>query len=62
MKAISSITDTSNCKGAIVIYHLSSIVKEVHELTDVLVVESRADDELVDWEKAMKELKLSLAA
>jgi len=31
--------------------------EEVHELIDVLVAESRADDELVDWQKAKEELK-----
>lgn len=59
MKGISYITDTSNRKRAIVIEldELSSIEEEVHELIDVLVAESRAEDELLDWEKAKEALK-----
>lgn len=59
MKGISYITDTSNRKRAIVIDldDISSIEEEVHELIDVLVAESRAEDELVDWEKAKEQLR-----
>jgi len=60
MKGISYITDASDRKRAIVIEldELSSIEEEVHELIDVLVAESRADDELLDWDRAKEELKM----
>jgi len=59
MKGISYITDESNNKKAVVI-DLKNIEKneeEIHEFIDVLVAESRKDDELISWEEAKKMLK-----
>lgn len=59
MKGISYLTDDKNNKTAVVI-DLKNIGKneeEIHEFIDVLVAESRKDDELVDWEVAKKKLK-----
>lgn len=59
MKGISYITDESNKKTAVVI-DLKNIKKneeEIHEFIDVLVAESRKDDELISWEEAKKQLK-----
>ena len=59
MKGISYITDDKNNKTALVI-DLKSLEKneeEIHEIIDVLVAESRKDDELIDWEVAKKKLR-----
>ena len=59
MKGISYITDTKNHKKSIVI-DIKDIVKneeEIHEFIDVLVAESRKNDELISWEDAKKQLK-----
>jgi hypothetical protein len=58
MKGISYITDDNNKKKAVVI-DLKNIEKneeEIHEFIDVLIAESRKDDELIDWEVAKKRL------
>ena len=59
MKGISYLTDGNNNKTAVVI-DLKSIEKneeEIHEFIDVLVAESRKNDELISWEDAKKQLK-----
>ncbi|MDP1727711.1 MAG: hypothetical protein Q8M15_13080 [Bacteroidota bacterium] len=59
MKGISYITDEKNKRKALVI-DLKTIEthdEEVHELIDVLVAESRKDDELISWEDAKKHLR-----
>lgn len=59
MKGISYITDTENHKKSVVI-DLKDIEKneeEIHEFIDVLVAESRKNDELINWEQAKKQLK-----
>ena len=59
MKGVSYITDEKNRKRAVVI-ELKSIEKneeDIHEFIDVLIAESRKNDELIDWEIAKKELK-----
>ncbi len=59
MKGISYITDSKNNKKAVVI-DLKTIEEheeEVHEFIDVLVAESRKNDELIDWDVAKKQLK-----
>jgi hypothetical protein len=58
MKGISYITDDNNKKKAVVI-DLKNIEKneeEIHEFIDVLIAESRKNDELIDWEVAKKRL------
>lgn len=60
MKGISYITDDTARRKAIVI-DLDAIAgqeEELQELIDVLVAESRKDNELVDWQKAKEELRL----
>lgn len=59
MKGISYITDEKNRKKAIVIdlKMIEQHDEEVHELIDVLVAESRKDDESISWEAAKKQLK-----
>jgi hypothetical protein len=59
MKGISYITDGNNQKKAVVI-ELKNIDKneeKIHEFIDVLVAESRKNDETIDWEAAKKLLK-----
>lgn len=59
MKGIRYLTDDSNNKKAVVI-DLKDIEKneeEIHEFIDVLVAESRKNDELINWEEAKKQLK-----
>jgi hypothetical protein len=59
MKGINYITDEKNRKKAVVI-DLKTIEdqqEEVHELIDVLVAESRKDDEMISWEDAKKHLR-----
>jgi hypothetical protein len=59
MKGISYITDENNHKKAVVI-DLKTIEKneeEIHEFIDVLVAESRVNDELISWDEAKKQLK-----
>lgn len=59
MKGISYITDEKNHKKAVVI-DLKTIEEreeEVHEFIDVLVAESRKDDESISWEEAKKILR-----
>jgi len=59
MKGISYITDEKNHKKAVVIdlKLIEERDEEVHEFIDVLVAESRKDDELISWEAAKKHLK-----
>lgn len=59
MKGISYITDDKNNKTALVIdlKNLEKNEEEIHEIIDVLVAESRKDDELIDWEVAKKKLR-----
>ena len=59
MKGISYITDEKNRKKAIVIdlKMIEQHDEEVHELIDVLVAESRKDDESISWAAAKKQLK-----
>ena len=59
MKGIRYITDESNKRRAVVI-DLKTIElhdEDVHEFIDVLVAESRKNDEKVSWEDAKKILK-----
>ena len=59
MKGISYITDDHNKKKSIVI-DLKTIEKheeEVHEFIDILVAESRKNDEKISWSEAKKILK-----
>ncbi len=59
MKGISYITDDSNKKKSIVI-DFKTIEKheeEVHEFIDLLVAESRKNDEKISWLNAKKILK-----
>ena len=59
MKGISYITDHNNHKKALII-ELKNIEKneeEIHEFIDVLVAESRKNDEMISWEDAKKQLK-----
>lgn len=58
MKGVSFITDDNLRKKAVVI-DLKTIERnneDVHELIDVLVAESRQNDEVISWEEAKKEL------
>ena len=60
MKGVSYITDNKNRKKSVII-DLKTIEQneeEVHDLIDVLIAESRKDDELIDWGEAKKQLKL----
>ena len=59
MKGISYITDLHQKKTAVIIdlKNIKTNGEEIHDLIDVLVVESREKDELVDWETAKKQLK-----
>lgn len=59
MKGISYITDNRNNKKAVVI-DLKTIEQheeEVHEFIDILIAESRKNDEKISWEEAKKMLK-----
>lgn len=59
MKGISYITDNRNNKKAVVI-DLKTIEQheeEVHEFIDILIAESRKNDEKISWEEAKKILK-----
>ncbi|MGZ3777535.1 MAG: hypothetical protein ACXVI9_08045 [Mucilaginibacter sp.] len=59
MEGISYITDNHNRKKAVVI-DLKTIEEhedDVHDFIDTLIAESRKNDELIDWEKAKKDLK-----
>jgi len=59
MKGISYITDSRNHKKAVVI-DLKTIEQheeEVHEFIDVLIAETRKNDEKISWEEAKKILK-----
>lgn len=59
MKGIGFITDENNRKKAVVI-DLKTIAQheeDVHEFIDVLIAESRKDDEVISWEDAKKQLK-----
>ena len=59
MKGISYITDANNRKKAIVIDFktMEEQEEEVHELIDVLIAETRKNDELISWEEAKKQLR-----
>lgn len=59
MEGISYITDNRNRKKAVVI-DLKTIEEhedDVHDFIDTVIAESRKNDELIDWEKAKKDLK-----
>ena len=59
MKGINFLTDNNNHKKAVVI-DLKTIEQNdeaVHEYIDVLVAESRKNDEMISWEEAKKQLK-----
>ena len=59
MKGISFITDDNLRKTAVVI-DLKTIERnneDVHEFIDVLVAESRKNDEIISWEAAKMELR-----
>ena len=59
MKGISYITDEANKRKSLVI-DLKAIEnhgEEIHEFIDVLVAESRRNDETISWEDAKKHLK-----
>ncbi len=59
MKGISYITDKNNKKVSVII-DLKTIEQndeEVHEFIDLLVAESRKNDEMISWEEAKKQLK-----
>ena len=61
MKGVSYLIDNKNRKKAVVI-DLKTIEKDeesIHEFIDVLVAESRKNDELIDWEEAKRSLKKS---
>ncbi len=58
MKGISYITDERNRKKAVVIdlKIIEQHEEEVHEFIDVLIAESRKDDDVISWEDAKKQL------
>lgn len=59
MKGISYITDETNKRKSLVI-DLKAFEKhgeEIHEFIDVLVAESRKNDESISWEDAKSHLK-----
>jgi hypothetical protein len=59
MKGIRYITDSKDKKTAVVI-DLKTIEKyedEIHDFIDVLIAESRKDDETISWEDAKAILK-----
>jgi len=59
MKGISYITDEKNRKKAVVI-DLKTIEEhdeEVHEFIDVLIAESRKNDEVISWQEAKSQLR-----
>jgi glutamate synthase domain-containing protein 3 len=59
MKGVSYITDEKNHKKSVIIdlKNIEKYEEEIHEFIDVLVAESRKDDELISWEDAKKQLK-----
>ncbi len=59
MKGISFITDNKNKKKAIIIElkELHEHTQEIYDVIDVLVAESRREDESVDLETAKKHLR-----
>ena len=59
MKGVSYLTNEKNQRQSVVI-DLKTIEKhyeDVHEFIDVLVAESRKNDEKISWEEAKKILK-----
>ena len=58
MKGISYITDDKNRKKAVVIdlKMLEQDSENVYDVIDILVAESRRDDESIDWQIAKKQL------
>ena len=59
MKGLSYITDNKNKKKALVI-DLKTIKDDeesIHEFIDLLVAESRKNDQLMDWEDAKGKLR-----
>jgi hypothetical protein len=56
MKGVSYITDSKNNKKAVVIdiKTIEQHEEEVHEFIDILVAESRKNDEKMSWEDAKK--------
>mgnify|MGYP003332354157 CR=1 FL=1 len=59
MKGITYITDERNRKKAVVIglKALEHNDEEIHEFIDVLIAESRKNDEVINWEDAKKQLR-----
>ena len=59
MKGISYITDNRNNKKAVIIdlKIIEQHEEEVHEFIDILIAESRKNDEKISWEDAKKILK-----
>ncbi len=56
MKGISYITDSKNNKKAVVIdiKTIEQHEEEIHEFIDVLIAETRKNDEKMSWEDAKK--------
>lgn len=59
MKGVSYITDENNQRKAIVIdlKVFKKHEKEIEDLLDVIIAESRMDEESIQFEKVMKSLK-----
>ena len=59
MKGINFITDSKNQKVAVQIdlKRLEESQGEIEELLDIIIAESRKDDQEVAWEEIKKELK-----
>jgi hypothetical protein len=59
MRGISFLTDANNKKKAVVIdlKTMEDHEDEVYEFLDVLIAESRKNDELIGWNDAKKNLK-----
>jgi len=59
MKGVSYITDSKNNKKAVVIdiKTIEQHEEEVHEFIDVIIAESRKNDEKMSWEDAKKILR-----
>jgi len=59
MKGISYITDDKNNRTAVVIdiKTLEKYEQHIEDLLDVIIAESRRDEESISWEKAVKSLK-----
>ena len=58
MKGISYITDNHNNRKSVIIdlKTIENHEEEIHDLIDILIAESRKNDETLDWEEAKKHL------